>query len=222
MDSANLAALWGMLMTAPGALRKSAARAGFTLGPAMGEEIFQALMDHPEGMWIGKSDEENNLGDLRTASGLIELDVPEMQPWLAKVQPADEERELTMTPEFPLILNAGRHMDYNANTQMRDPAWNKGKRACTLAMHPDDARDLGLADGDTAQVTTTAGSLVLEVEIEKGVRPGTVIIPHGFGLDYNGRTYGVNVNQLTPSDNRDPLAGTPLHRFVPCRVEKAA
>ena len=42
---------------------------------------------------------------------------------------------------------------------------------------------------------------------------------HGFGLDYNGMVYGVNVNRLTKNTHRDKIAGTPLHRYVPCRVE---
>jgi anaerobic selenocysteine-containing dehydrogenase len=50
------------------------------------------------------------------------------------------------------------------------------------------------------------------------VRQGTVLIPHGFGLIYEGEAYGINVNRLTKNTHRDPI-GTPLHRFVPCRVE---
>jgi len=46
-----------------------------------------------------------------------------------------------------------------------------------------------------------------------------VMIPHGFGLEYEGEVYGANVNRLTKNTHRDQLAGTPLHRFVPCRVE---
>jgi hypothetical protein len=45
-----------------------------------------------------------------------------------------------------------------------------------------------------------------------------VLIPHGFGLLYDGQVYGINVNRLTKNTHRDFL-GTPLHRFVPCRVE---
>jgi hypothetical protein len=47
-----------------------------------------------------------------------------------------------------------------------------------------------------------------------------VLIPHGFGLNYDGQVYGINVNRLTKNTHRDPI-GTPLHRFVPCRVEAA-
>jgi hypothetical protein len=47
-----------------------------------------------------------------------------------------------------------------------------------------------------------------------------VLLPQGFGLDYEGQTVGVNVNYLTEADHRDPIAGTPYHRRVPCRLEK--
>jgi hypothetical protein len=35
---------------------------------------------------------------------------------------------------------------------------------------------------------------------------------------YNGVKYGANVNRLTKNTHRDQF-GTPIHRFVPCRVE---
>ena len=59
----------------------------------------------------------------------------------------------------------------------------------------------------------------IELEVTKEVRKGQIVIPHGFGLDYNGKTHGVNVNMLTSAANRDPVAGTPIHRYVPCRIE---
>ena len=95
---------------------------------------------------------------------------------------------------------------------------NEGRRACPVAMHPDDIQALGLQDGRQVRVTTEAGSEVGELAADGGVRRGTVLIPHGFGLIYEGKVYGINVNRLTKSSHRDFL-GTPLHRFVPCRVE---
>jgi anaerobic selenocysteine-containing dehydrogenase len=58
-----------------------------------------------------------------------------------------------------------------------------------------------------------------ELEVSPSTRPGMVILPHGFGLVYEGAVYGANANRLTGGTHRDPLAGTPLHRYVPCRVE---
>jgi len=58
--------------------------------------------------------------------------------------------------------------------------------------------------------------------VTDATRKGQVLIPHGFGLVQNGKTYGVNVNRLTKNTYRDRLAATPLHRYVPCRVEKVS
>jgi anaerobic selenocysteine-containing dehydrogenase len=110
-------------------------------------------------------------------------------------------------------------MNTNANTLMRDPAWNAGKRACTLAMHPDDAATMSLADGQMVRIVTEAGKAEVELEVTPSTRKGQVIMPHGFGLNYEGKEYGANVNRLTKNTYRDKFAGTPLHRYVKCRVE---
>jgi anaerobic selenocysteine-containing dehydrogenase len=217
-DSAALAALWGLLIAAPGSFRANAARAGFAPGIDQGERIFQSLLDHPEGLWVGRVDPEENLKGLRTPSGRIELFIDELADPIQALDAAREVQALRLPEKFPLILNAGRHTQYNANTLMRNPEWNKGKRACTVAVHAQDAKPLNLSDGDPVRVVTEAGVLVGELEISDRVRPGTVLIPHGFGLIYDGQVYGINVNRLTRSTHRDPL-GTPLHRFVPCRIE---
>jgi anaerobic selenocysteine-containing dehydrogenase len=155
---------------------------------------------------------------VKTGDGKIKLDIPELQDELQAVDAASEETALTMDPKFPLVLMAGRHTSMNANTLMRDPAWNEGKRACTLAMHPEDAAALNLKDGQQVKVTTEAGSEEIELEITDTAHKGHVVIPHGFGMIYNGVKYGANVNRLTKNTHRDQF-GTPIHRFVPCRVE---
>jgi anaerobic selenocysteine-containing dehydrogenase len=86
-------------------------------------------------------------------------------------------------------------------------------------MHPEDAAKLEISDGQTVRVVTEAGQAEIEVEVNMTTRRGQVIIPHGFGLNYEGKEYGVNVNRLTKNTYRDKLAGTPLHRYVRCRVE---
>ena len=217
-DSAAKAALWGMLMTAPKVFRQNAARAGFEPGIDQGDRIFQALLDAPEGLWIGRADADNPMAAIRTPSGKIEIYIPELADQAQALDAASEAEGLKLPSAYPLILNAGRHMKYNANTLMRNPSWNKGKRACTVAVNPIDAKKLGLTDGQQVRVSTAAGSDVGELQVSDRIRAGTVLIPHGFGLIYEGQTYGINVNRLTKNTHRDPI-GTPLHRYVPCRIE---
>jgi anaerobic selenocysteine-containing dehydrogenase len=219
-DSAAKAGLWGMLMTAPKVFGQNAARAGFEPGLDQGDRIFQALLDTPQGLWVGRADVDNPMASIKTPSGKIEIHIPELEEAAKEIDPASEARGLQMPEEFPLVLNAGRHMLTNANTLMRNPEWNKGKRACTVSVNPAQAEALGLKDGQQVRVTTEAGSEVGELQVTDQARLGMVLIPHGFGLIYGDEVYGINVNRLTKNTHRDPI-GTPLHRYVPCRVEAA-
>ncbi len=217
-DSAALAGLWGVLMTAPKAFRKNAARIGFEPGMDQGDRIFQALLDTPEGLWVGEVDPEENFKAIKTPSGKVEVFVPELEEEAKNLDAASEDNDLKLPDEFPFILNAGRHTRYNINTLIRGQEWNKGKRACTVSVNPADAEALGFEDGQNVKVTSEAGSEVGELQVSAQIRKGTVLIPHGFGLIYGDTVYGLNVNKLTKNTHRD-LLGTPMHRFIPCRIE---
>jgi len=219
-DSSNKAALWGALMTLPKDVGENAARAGFAPGPDQGEKMFQAVLANPQGLWLGRANTDHTLAGIRTKSGKIEIYIEEMAEQVTALAPEQERSALRRQPDFPLILSAGRHMQYNANTLMRNPEWLNGKRACTIAVNQADAAELGVADGQEVRITTEAGSVTGELEITDEVRPGTILIPHGFGLSHGGQVYGINANCLTRSSNRDRF-GTPLHRYIPCRLEPA-
>ena len=103
---------------------------------------------------------------------------------------------------------------------MRNPAWNEKVRGCTLLMNPKDSDFLGLIDGEHARIITEAGKEEVETEVTTSARKGQVVLPHGFGLKYEGKIYGANANRLTKNTHRDRLAATPYHRLVPCRMEK--
>jgi formate dehydrogenase len=82
----------------------------------------------------------------------------------------------------------------------------------------------GIADGGQARITTKRGSVVATVEITDTLRPGHVTLPNGLGLAYPGEdgrdvVRGVAPNELTASEDRDWLAGTPWHKHVAARVE---
>jgi formate dehydrogenase len=90
-------------------------------------------------------------------------------------------------------------------------------------MCPDDARALAVADGDRVRITTRRGSALAEVEVTDTLRPGHVSLPNGLGLCANvgAATTGVAPNELTRGEDRDPFVGTPWHKHVPARVERA-
>ena len=219
LGSAHLSALWGLLMMYPQHASGNIARAGYEPSPLVGEELFKTLLDHPEGAVIAKVSEEDNLSSLKTPDGKIHLYIEEMESWMREIEPIKEEESLK-SDDYPFVLVAGRHFPYTANTIMRDPEWNGRKPRCTLLMSEEDAQALGIQDRAEVWVTTEASRLKVTVEVSHVPGRGTVVLPHGFGLTHDGETFGINVNQLTKNTHRDRIAATPLHRYVPCRVEK--
>ncbi|WP_163340709.1 molybdopterin-dependent oxidoreductase [Desulfopila sp. IMCC35008] len=220
LKAATDIAKWPKIVKATLAYRSLVPLAALTPQIAQSEKLFTTILKSKSGLWIGMTD-ENNMKELRTKDGKIQLYIEEMEEWLAEITPETEEKALGSDTSYPLILNAGRHSPQNANSLMRKPDWNKGRRTCTLAMNPADAEQLDLSDGEFVMIITEATSERIELELSEDVRKGQVLIPHGFGLKYDGRTYGIAVNRLTKNTHRDRLAATPIHRYVPCRVEKA-
>ncbi len=104
----------------------------------------------------------------------------------------------------------------------------KGKEACTLQIHPDDAARLGLEDSAAARVRTKRGSVVVPVEVTDRIMPGVVSLPYGWGHDREGtrlsvasRRPGVNMNLLTSSAEVEPLSGNAILNGIPVEVSPA-
>jgi anaerobic selenocysteine-containing dehydrogenase len=70
-------------------------------------------------------------------------------------------------------------------------------------------------------VTTRRGAVVVPVELSASMQRGHVSLPNGLGVDYPGPVAGAAPNELTALEDRDPFVGTPWHKFVPARVERA-
>ncbi len=89
----------------------------------------------------------------------------------------------------------------------------------TIALHPADAADRGLEDGDTALVHNDCGQLVLRVELSDQ-------LPRGVALTHKGRwlateAAGANVNVLNPGCKSDMGESTAVHS-VQVRVQVAS
>ena len=96
-----------------------------------------------------------------------------------------------------------------------------------LRIHPQDAANLGCADGEWIQVRTPRGAAQAPIELTDEMQPGYVSLPNGHGLDYTRADgtldrRGVSLNELTNTTDRDPYAGTPWHKYVPVHLERLA
>jgi anaerobic selenocysteine-containing dehydrogenase len=177
------------------------------------------LEDAPHGIDLGPL--EPRLPEvLRTPSGKIEL-VPEQIA--ADVQRLHAARSRERNGGMVLI---GRRQLRSNNSWMHNvPQLVKGKERCTAHVHPDDAERFGLVDGEQAQVTSRAGSIVVPVEVTDGVMPGVISIPHGWGHDdpeaqlrVAAEHAGANSNLLADEELIDPLSGNAVLNGIPVEL----
>jgi anaerobic selenocysteine-containing dehydrogenase len=199
--------------------RASLERAGFAgEGTELGEALFDAILTSPSGVTFSVDDYEDSWSRVRTHDGRLNLDVDGMAEALAGLAVAPPPGA---DPDYPLVLAAGERRSFTANTIFRDPAWRKRDGTGALRVSAGDAGALGLADGDIALLTTRRGSARVVVEISPTMRTGHVSLPNGLGVSRapGEPAVGVAPNELTSSDHRDPIAGTPYHKHVPARLE---
>ena len=105
---------------------------------------------------------------------------------------------------------------------------NPAKPACTVLMHPTDAANRDLLDGQKVVVSSSVGSIVLPVEFSEEIMPGVVSIPHGWGHDRAGNQQtvaqqhaGASINDLTDQQAVDALCGTAAFNGTAVTVSSA-
>jgi anaerobic selenocysteine-containing dehydrogenase len=218
------ALFWGMAHNCAQTYPESLRRAGFD-GDAftMGEALFEAVFTRRDGVRFSLDPYEETMTRVATPDGRLNLDIPELigelNALVNEAAPCDA--------DFPFVLTAGERRSTTANTIFRDPDWRPKDRAGSLRMNPADAESLGVKPGGRVRITTRRASAEAVVEITDRMQPGHVGLPNGAGLWYPDREgqefqHGVAPNELTASDHRDWIAGTPFHKHVPARLEAVA
>lgn len=138
-------------------------------------------------------------------------------------------RALLDDPPTGLVLIGRRHLRSNNSWMHNSRRLTKGKHRCTLLVHPDDAAEHGLADGDEVRVVSRVGAVQIGVELSDAMMPGVVSLPHGWGhgrdgvqLSVAGEGPGVSVNDLTDPTDLDPVSGNAVLNGVPVTLEALA
>ena len=125
-----------------------------------------------------------------------------------------------------LLLIGRRHLRSNNSWLHNTERLLKGKPRCTMLIHPDDAADRGLEQGQKVRVRSEIGSIEIACEITDAMMPGVVSIPHGWGHDRKGiqlaiaqQQPGQSINDLTDNRAVDALCGTAAFNGTPVTVE---
>jgi anaerobic selenocysteine-containing dehydrogenase len=218
------AVVWALCQVAARRQPASIRRAGFAgEPPELGDALFDAILASPSGVVFSVDEYAESFARVRTPGGRIQLAVPEL---FEELDGLADEAPAEAAAEFPFVLSAGERRSFTANTIVRNPDWRRKDRAGALRISPEDAKRLGLEDGGRARLSTKRASVLVVVELSDRMQPGHVSLPNGLGLDYPDaagadRTTGVAPNELTASEDRDWLAGTPWHKHTPARIEAA-
>jgi anaerobic selenocysteine-containing dehydrogenase len=139
-------------------------------------------------------------GHVELASARAEADgLPRLPLPLADPRPADGRLRL-LSPASPWLLN-----DSFAN----DAKIAKRIGRATIALHPDDARERGLAEGDEAVVRNETGRLRLHVVLSDAVPRGVAYSPKGRWPKREPAR--ANVNALNPGEAADMGQSTSVH-----------
>jgi anaerobic selenocysteine-containing dehydrogenase len=190
-----------------------------------GEELYQKLLDHPEGVLLCRVDPTENWELVRTPDKKAVLDTPELLDRFRGLE-IPEDTDFRTRSEFPFILQTGERSDYTANTIQRDPTWRKKERDSYLRMHEEVAAQLGVSDGETVRLVTEHAEVLVAARVTDDIYPGNLSMPHGYGLLWENEEtgelepHGVNVQELVSAQHRDRLSGVPYHKYIPARVEK--
>jgi len=107
---------------------------------------------------------------------------------------------------FPLLLTTGRILSqYNVGAQTRRTANSAWHPEDLLEIHPHDAEERGIADGDWVGISSRVGNTVLRARISARVRPGVVY------TTFHHPASGANV---VTTDNSDWATNCPEYKVT--------
>ena len=122
---------------------------------------------------------------------------------------ATEERS---TRKYPLLLTTGRILSqYNVGAQTRrtdNQAWHDED---VLELHPQDAEDRGIVDGDWVGIASRAGETVMRAKVSDRMQPGVIY------TTFHHPGSGANV---VTTDNSDWATNCPEYKVTAVQVVK--
>ena len=154
----------------------------------------QILESNRPGTFLGKR--------VLTEDGRVDL-APELFLKASFKLNSDYERELAQQNSLKLISKRER-LTHNSWMHNSEAFVGTGRSTNYLYLNPADAVSFNLTEGDTAEITSSSGTVRAPVRITDDLMPGVVAFPHGWGhQDAEGLTIarkypGINVNHLTP------------------------
>jgi anaerobic selenocysteine-containing dehydrogenase len=194
---------------------------GDLFGLRRGGLSIKKLERNPHGMVLAEHLAADVLGgQIRHSDKRVRLDPPEIRGDVERMARANGH-----DPRFPLRLIGLRELRSHNSWMHNAPLLMRGGRTHAARIHPEDADELGVVDGERCRVASAHGEIEIASLVTDEVKRGTVAVPHGWGHRGGWRVAnaagGANVNALSSSDPDDleRLAGMAFLNGIPVRVE---
>ena len=168
------------------------------------------LRRHPEGVLLPPSQAGTFLGRrVSTPDGLVHLAPPELVADAARLTTSRQNCRAEM------LRLRGRRDRRSHNSWMHgNPRISQPPGGNTALLHPQDAAERGIGDGDRIEISSQDGSIRLPCSLTEDVARGVVVVPHGWGHATSGHHRarslpGANVNDVIPGGpaHMDPVSG---------------
>jgi formate dehydrogenase major subunit len=118
------------------------------------------------------------------------------------------------TRRFPLIMTTGRILSqYNVGAQTRrteNSAWHDED---VLEIHPEDAQERGIVEGDWVGISSRIGDTVLRAKLSQRVRPGVV---------YTTFHHPVSGANVITTDNSDWATNCPEYKVTAVQITRVS
>ena len=116
-------------------------------------------------------------------------------------------------PRFPLLLTTGRILSqYNVGAQTRRTENNRWHTEDMLEIHPHDAEQRGIVDGDWVKITSRAGETSLRADVTDRVAPGVV---------YTTFHHATTQANVVTTDNSDWATNCPEYKVTAVQVGRS-
>lgn len=116
---------------------------------------------------------------------------------------------------YPFVLMTGARLPHTIHSRGHNVPWLRSLRPEPMVdIHPEDAAELGIAQGDRVRLETTVYQLTLKANLTLIANRGELHMIHGY--------QEANANDLLSDVELDPYSGFPSYKQVRCRIEKEA
>ena len=169
----------------------------------------------PPGNWL-KNGFGTKTGKFEFSCTAIEEIDPKygLDPLPSYTDPLADENDPETRKNYPFYLCTGPRQAHAIHSRTMGVPWLRS--LCpypTCQINEQDARTLGIADGDKVEISSPSGTVFMRAHLTSKIKSGVVLTLHGYTE--------ANINNLIGCSHLDPYSGYPGFKGCRCMIRRA-